>query len=61
MTKPPVNIQDLQKRMAQGVPLSTCSESAVRRMWWAALDTLQSDILLPMITRFFIAQIAHAI
>ena len=43
-----VTIQALQKRMAQGVPHAACSESAVRRMWWAALDTLQSDILLPM-------------
>ena len=43
-----VTIQALQKRMAHGVPNTSCSESAVRRMWWAALDTLQSDILLPM-------------
>ncbi len=43
-----VTIQALQKRMAQGVTQATSSESAVRRMWWAALDTLQSDILLPM-------------
>ncbi len=48
MNKPLVTIQALQKRMAQGVPRATCSESAVRRMWWAALDTLQSEILLPM-------------
>ena len=34
--------------MAQGVPHSSCNESSVRRMWWAALDTLQSEILLPM-------------
>ena len=43
-----VTIQDLQKRMAEDVPHATRSEAAVRRMWWAALDTLQSDILLPM-------------
>ena len=48
MSAPLVTIQDLQKRMAHGVPNAACSESAVRRMWWAALDTLQSDILLPM-------------
>ncbi len=48
MSKPLVTIKALQKRMAQGVPHSTCSESAVRRMWWAALDILQSEILLPM-------------
>tara|TARA_B100000700_G_scaffold251962_1_gene283244 strand:- start:2054 stop:3403 length:1350 start_codon:yes stop_codon:yes gene_type:complete len=34
--------------MADGVPKTACNESSVRRMWWAALDTLQSDILLPM-------------
>jgi len=48
VSAPLVTIQALQKRMAQGVPQTSCSESAVRRMWWAALDTLQSDILLPM-------------
>ena len=48
MSSPLVTIKALQKRMAQGVTPSSCSESAVRRMWWAALDTLQSDILLPM-------------
>ena len=48
MKTPLITIQALQKRMAEGVPHATCSESAVRRMWWAALDTLQSDILLPM-------------
>ncbi len=48
MSEPLVTIQDLQQRMAQGVPQISCSETTVRRMWWAALDTLQSDILLPM-------------
>ncbi len=48
MITPPVTIQALQQRMSQGVPAASCSESAVRRMWWAALDILQSDILLPM-------------
>ncbi len=48
MSTPPVTIQALQKRMSQDVPAAACSESAVRRMWWAALDILQSDILLPM-------------
>ena len=48
MSTPPVTIQALQKRMSQGVRAAACSESAVRRMWWAALDILQSDILLPM-------------
>ena len=48
MSTPLVTIRALQKRMAQGVPSAVCSESSVRRMWWAALDTIQSDILLPM-------------
>ena len=48
MIAPLVTIKALQARMAQGVPNTPCSESAVRRMWWAALDTLQTDILLPM-------------
>ena len=48
MSTPLVTIQALQERMSKGVPHASCSESAVRRMWWAALDTLQSDILLPM-------------
>ncbi len=48
MITPLVTIKSLQERMARGVPDASCSESAVRRMWWAALDTLQSDILLPM-------------
>ena len=48
MSTPLVTIQAFQQRMAQGVPIAACSESAVRRMWWAALDILQSDILLPM-------------
>jgi len=48
VSTPLVTIRALQKRMAQGVPSAVCSESSVRRMWWAALDTIQSDILLPM-------------
>ncbi|KGG13602.1 Signal transduction histidine kinase [Prochlorococcus sp. MIT 0601] len=34
--------------MAQGVPLGRVDEQIVRRLWWAALDTLQDEILLPM-------------
>jgi len=44
----PVTIKAIQNRMAEGVPSASCNEAAVRRMWWAALDTLQTDILLPM-------------
>ena len=38
----------LQDRMAEGVPPGQSDESTVRRLWWAALETLQADILLPM-------------
>ena len=48
MSRPLVTIKALQKRMAEGVSQASCSESSARRMWWAALDTLQTEILLPM-------------
>ena len=48
MKTSPITIKALQQRMAQGVPNTACNESSVRRMWWAALDTLQSEILLPL-------------
>ncbi len=38
----------IQERMAQGVPPGKVDESIVRRLWWAALETLQEDILLPI-------------
>ncbi len=31
--------------MAEGVPVGTVDESIARRLWWAALETLQEDIL----------------
>ncbi len=34
--------------MAEGVPFGRVDEPIVRRLWWAALETLQEDILLPM-------------
>ncbi len=34
--------------MADGVPLGRVDEQIARRLWWAALDTLQDQILLPM-------------
>ncbi len=43
-----VTIASLQERMAEGVPNGNSDEETVRRLWWAALDTLQSEILLPM-------------
>ncbi len=37
----------IQQRMAQGVGPGRASESTVRRLWWAALEILQGEILLP--------------
>ncbi len=43
-----ITISAIQERMAEGVPLGRVDEQIVRRLWWAALDTLQDDILLKM-------------
>ena len=42
------SLNSIQKRMAVGVPCGNLDEQSVRRLWWAALDTLQEQILLPM-------------
>ena len=39
-------IQAMQERMAVGVPAGSIDESSVRRLWWAALDTLQEEIFM---------------
>ena len=36
---------DLRQRLAQDVPQGRCDEIGVRRLWWAALETLQQDLL----------------
>ena len=43
-----ITISAIQQRMAEGVPSGRVDEQIVRRLWWAALDTLQDEILLPM-------------
>ncbi len=43
-----VTINSIQLRMAEGVPAGRVDEQIVRRLWWAALDTLQEEILLKM-------------
>ena len=43
-----VSLAAIQKRMAIGVPKGRSDEPTVRRLWWAALDTLQEEILLPL-------------
>ena len=36
---------DLRKRLAEGVHPGQCDEIGVRRLWWAALDTLQQELI----------------
>lgn len=43
-----ISLTTIQQRLAEGVPPGRVDEATVRRLWWAALDTLQDDILLPM-------------
>ncbi len=43
-----ITISSIQRRMAEGVPIGRVDEQIVRRLWWAALDTLQDEILLKM-------------
>ena len=42
-----ISLTTIQKRLAEGAPPGRVDEPTVRRLWWAALDTLQDDILLP--------------
>ena len=37
----------LRALLSAGVPAGTAAEDTVRRQWWAALSTLQDDLLLP--------------
>ena len=43
-----VSIRNIQEKMAEGVPLGTLDEQVVKRLWWAALDIIQNEILLPL-------------
>ena len=43
-----ISISSIQERLARSVPPGNSDEATVRRLWWAALETLQEDILLPM-------------
>ena len=43
-----IYIKSIQERMAKGVPKGKVDEQIVRRLWWAALETLQEDILKSM-------------
>ena len=39
------SLTDLRKRLAQGCPPGRCGEIGVRRLWWAALETLQQEMI----------------
>ena len=43
---PGTSLNDLRQLLAEGVPLGVGNEDSVRRQWWAALATLQDDLLL---------------
>ena len=45
---PPVSLEQLRQRLAEGVPVGCSDDDSVRRQWWAALATLQEDFLLPL-------------
>lgn len=40
-----MNLNDLRRLLADGVPAGHGEEDGVRRQWWAALATLQDDLL----------------
>jgi signal transduction histidine kinase len=40
-----VILSDLSRELGQGVPAGHCDDDSVRRLWWAALATLQEDLL----------------
>ena len=47
MVRPaPGSLAELRALLAEGVPEGHSNDDAVRRQWWAALDTLQRDVLL---------------
>ncbi|MEB3242385.1 MAG: histidine kinase dimerization/phospho-acceptor domain-containing protein [Cyanobacteriota bacterium] len=41
-----MNFATLRAQLSGGVPPGRCDEDGVRRLWWAALATLQDDLLL---------------
>jgi signal transduction histidine kinase len=42
-----VSLQELRRVLAEEVPAARGDEDSVRRQWWAALATLQEDLLMP--------------
>lgn len=41
----PTSLAELRQLLAEGVPRGHGNDDAVRRQWWAALDTLQNEVL----------------
>ena len=51
---PPLNsptFTDLRERLAEGMHPGQCDEIGVRRLWWAALDTLQQELIRLKVTK----------
>ncbi|MFM7653478.1 MAG: sensor histidine kinase [Vulcanococcus sp.] len=48
MTETATSLEDLRRRLAEGVASGRGDEDSVRRQWWAALATIQEDFLLPL-------------
>jgi signal transduction histidine kinase len=46
VVSPPTSLATLRMLLCEGVPAGHSNDDAVRRQWWAALDTLQRDFLL---------------
>ena len=46
MSGPGLHFEELRQRLAAGRPSGRCDEASVRRLWWAALETLQQDLLI---------------
>lgn len=43
----PITLQTLQARMAEGLDPGRVDDPTARRLWWAALETLQAELLQP--------------
>jgi hypothetical protein len=39
------SLQALRQRLARNIRPGACDESGVRRLWWAALEILQEELL----------------
>ena len=45
MKEPGIIFDELRQRLAEGSAPGSCDETGVRRLWWAAMETLQRDLL----------------